>query len=139
MFQKILVPLDMTFKHRKAIDTAADLARQSGGEVTLLHVIELIHGMPLEEEREFYDRLEQAAEKHLESHLAPLQERDVSCRAEILFGVRAAEVIRHARAMPADLIVLTAPLVEPNNPEVGWGSMSYKIGLFAPCPVLLVK
>jgi len=45
MFQKILVPLDMTFKHRRAIDTAAELARQSGGEVVLLHVIELLHGM----------------------------------------------------------------------------------------------
>jgi nucleotide-binding universal stress UspA family protein len=139
MFQKILMPLDMTFKHRKALDTAADLARQGGGEVTLLHVIELIHGMSREEEKEFYDRLEQDATKHLGQYHESLRERGVSGRAEVLFGVRAAEVLRYARTMAADLIVLTAPAVDPNNLEVGWGSLSYKVGIFAPCPVLLVK
>ena len=139
MFRKILVPLDMTFKHRRALDTAADMARQSGGEVVLLHVIELLHGMPRDEEKEFYDRLETAAQSHLERHLATLRERDIECRKELLFGVRAAEVLRYARTINADLIVLTAPRIDPDNPESGWGSMSYKLSIFTPCPVLLVK
>jgi nucleotide-binding universal stress UspA family protein len=139
MFQKILVPLDMTFKHRRAIDMAADLAQQSGGEVVLLHAIELIHGMPREDEKEFYDRLETAAHAHLEKHLALLHERGIACRKELVFGVRVAEVLRLARTMSADLIVLTAPRLDPSNLESGWGSMSYKLGYFAPCPVLLVK
>jgi len=139
MFQKILVPLDMTFKHRRAIDMAADLARQSGGEVVLLHAIELIHGMPREDEKEFYDRLETAAQAHLEKHLSLLHERGIACRKELVFGVRVAEVLRLARTMSADLIILTAPRLDPSNLESGWGSMSYKLGYFAPCPVLLVK
>ena len=139
MFQKILVPLDMTFKHRRAIDTAAELARLSGGEVVLLHVIELLHGMPREEEKEFYDRLETAAQVHLEKHLIGLKEHGIPCLKEVLFGVRAAEVLRHARSLEADLIVLTAPRIDPDHPEDGWGSLSFKLGIFAPCPVLLVK
>lgn len=102
MFHKILVPLDMTFKHRRAIDMAVDLARQSGGEVVLLHAIELIHGMPREEEKEFYDRLETTAHAHLEKHLALLHERGIPCRKELVFGVRVAEVLRLARAVSAD-------------------------------------
>jgi nucleotide-binding universal stress UspA family protein len=139
MFQKILVPIDMTFKHRRAIDTAAELARQSGGEVVLLHVIELLHGMPRTEEKEFYDRLETAAEVHLEKHLIGLKERGIPSRTELLFGARAAEVLRFAQSMKADLIVLTASHIDLDHPEDGWGSMSFKLSIFAPCPVLLVK
>jgi hypothetical protein len=35
--------------------------------------------------------------------------------------------------------VLTAPRVTPKDLETGWGSLSYKVGIFSPCPVLLVK
>jgi|SRR6516165_7683382 nucleotide-binding universal stress UspA family protein len=139
MFQTILVPLDMTFKHRRALDMAAELARQKGGEVVLLHVIELLHGMPRTEEKEFYDRLETAATEHLEKHLIGLKEHGIPCRKEIVFGVRAVEVLRLARSLKADLIVLTAPRIDPDHPEDGWGSLSFKLGIFASCPVLLVK
>jgi nucleotide-binding universal stress UspA family protein len=139
MFQKILVPLDMTDRHRRAIDTAAELARQSGGEVILLHVIELLHGVPREEEKAFYDRLEKAAQAHLKKHLAGLQKQGIPCRKEILFGVRAAEVLRHSQSVAADLVILTAPRLSLDHPEESWGSLSFKLGLFASCPVLLVR
>jgi hypothetical protein len=35
--------------------------------------------------------------------------------------------------------VLTAPAAEPGKPDVGLGSLSYQVGVFAPCPVLLVR
>lgn len=129
----------MTFKHRRALDMAAELAKQNSGEVVLLHVIELLHGMPRTEEPEFYDRLETAATEHLEKHLIGLKENGVPCRKEIVFGARAAEVVRHARSLEADLIILTAPRIDPDHPEEGWGSLSFKLGIFASCPVLLVK
>lgn len=139
MFQRILVPLDMTFKHRRAVDMAAKLAMQNNGEVILLHVIELLHGIPRSEEKEFYDRLEAAAQEHLEKHLIGLKENDIPCRKEIVFGARATEVLRFARSIGADLIILTAPRIDPDYPEEGWGSLSLKLGFLASCPVLLVK
>jgi nucleotide-binding universal stress UspA family protein len=139
MFRNILVPLDMTFKHQRAIDTAARLARQGGGEVVLLHVVELLHGIPREEEKVFYDRLEKVAQAHLEKHLAGLKEGGTPCRKEVVFGARAVEVLRRARDVGADLLVLTAPRFDPDHPEEGWGSLSIKLGVLAPCPVLLVK
>jgi nucleotide-binding universal stress UspA family protein len=139
MFRKILVPLDLTDKHKKALATAAELAGQSGGEVLLVHVIELIHGMPVEEEKDFYNRLERAAQEHLKKYAAVLGQRTVPHRQEIFFGNRALEILRFARETSTDLIVLTAPVVEPGNPNISLGSLSYKVGVFAPCPVLLVR
>src|ERR1051326_9108272 len=51
MFKRILIPLDLTDKHHAALSKAADLARHSDGRVTLLHVIEVIPGLAVEEEK----------------------------------------------------------------------------------------
>ncbi len=58
---------------------------------------------------------------------------------EIRFGQRVGEIVGYAREAGTDLIVLTTPPFAPENPTAGWGSMSYKVSLFSPCPVLLVK
>ncbi len=63
MFKKILAPIDLTDKHGPALNAAADLAKQAGGEIVLLHVIEVIAGLPLEEDKNFYGRLEQKARR----------------------------------------------------------------------------
>jgi nucleotide-binding universal stress UspA family protein len=139
MLKHILLPVDLTDKHQKAVTIAAGLAGQFAAEVTLLHVIELIPGIAQEEEKPFYQRLERIARKHLERFSAGLTERQIPCRGEVLFGNRTVEVIRHAQERGADLIILTAPQVTPSNPAAGWGSLSYKIGALAACPVLLVK
>jgi nucleotide-binding universal stress UspA family protein len=139
MFKKILLPLDLTDKHQPAINIAVELARQGKGKVILLHVIELIHGMPVAEEEEFYGRLERTAQPHLERFGAGLTRRRVAWQGVVLFGNRPAEIARYAADGKADIIVLTAPQIDPNNPTVGWGSLSYKVGILAPCPVLLVK
>jgi nucleotide-binding universal stress UspA family protein len=42
MFQKILVPVDLTDVHQPALNIAARLAQESAGEVRLLYVMEVI-------------------------------------------------------------------------------------------------
>jgi nucleotide-binding universal stress UspA family protein len=138
MFKKILLPLDLSDRHRRAVDIAAGLAKQSGGEVVLLHVIEMIPGVPLEEEKAFYGRLDKVARTHLEGVARCLSERRVPCQSKVLYGHRAREVVDQADALDADLIVLTAPQIDAGNPT-GWGSLSWKIGVLCRCPVLLVK
>src|SRR5262249_10650908 len=113
MFQKILLPVDLTEKHRQALDVAAELALQSGGAVTLLHVIEIIPGLSMEEERDFYNRLERIARSHLNRLGQQLEQRHVSWRAEVLFGSRAPESVRYAVEATSDLIILTAPRIDP--------------------------
>ncbi len=139
MFRKILLPVDRSEKHGPALKIAAELASQSGGEVSLLHVVELIAGVALEEDKSFYTRLEKLARAHLEQLGKQLGAANVAWRQEVVFGNRGMEIIRSAQGMSSDLIVLTAPRLDPTNLAEGWGSLSYKVSVAAPCPILLVK
>ena len=139
MFKTILLPVDMTDRHQQALDTAVEFAAQSGGAITLLHVIETITGLSLEEGKDFYQRLESVALNHLDKWGKDLKKRKIPWQREVRYGNRAAESVRYALETAADLIVLTSPRFEPANPGAGWGSMSYKISILSQCPVLLVK
>src|SRR5262249_14222014 len=139
VFSKILLPLDLTDKHTATLDIAASLAVQAGGQLVLLHVIETIPGLSMEEERPFFSRLERAAQASLERWGKQLHKHKVAWQSQILFGNRAAEIVRFAGEMAADLIVLTARRLDEANPAGSLASMSYKVGILARCPVLLVK
>jgi universal stress protein A len=139
MFQNILVPVDLTDRHQRALEIAANLARQNGGQVTLLHVIELIQGLPMEEEKTFYQRLERKARAYLDRLCRTLEEQKVPFDVEILFGDRAQEIIRHATQSGTNLIVLTSRRIDMDHPGPGWGALSFKLSLLSQCPILLVK
>jgi nucleotide-binding universal stress UspA family protein len=139
MFKKVLVPVDLTGAHGRALEIAAELAGASGGQVTVLHVIELIAGLSHEEGKEFYDRLERKARKHVADLAARLAARQVPCQTEVAFGNRAAEVLRYVQQSGTDLIVLTSHRLDPQQGVAGLGTLSHKVGILSPCPVLLVK
>jgi nucleotide-binding universal stress UspA family protein len=138
MFQKILLPVDLSDRHEPALTRAAELARPGEGQVILLHVIETIAGLSVEEERDFYQRLERSARAHLARLGAQLQERVPTWRAEIIYGNPGPEILRYAEKNEIDLIILTTPRLEAVRP-VGLGSLSYKLVPFVDCPLLLVK
>jgi nucleotide-binding universal stress UspA family protein len=139
MFKTILVPVDLSDTHQQAIEIAGRLAHASDGQVTLLHVVEVIPGLWVEEERDFYDRIEAAARDHLTRLGRQLEETPVPRREEVIFGNRAEEIVRYAMEVGIDLIVLTSHRIDLKNPGAGWGTLSYKIGILSQCPVLLVK
>ncbi len=136
MFRNVLVPVDLADRHERVLDAAAHLL-EPGGSILLLHVIELIPGLSLEEERAFYERLERTARRHLADLGDRLDERRISWRAEVLFGARAVEVVRFVVDDETDLVVLASHPLEPDKPVRG--ALSYQVGLLAPCPVLLIK
>src|SRR6266851_503449 len=115
MFQKILVPVDLTDRHQPALEIAAKLVTP-GGEVILLHVIEVLPGLPREEEPSFYQRLERKADIYLHRLSDVLQERHVTVRSVVLLGERVPEVLRYAEEQAADLLVLTSHPVDPAKP-----------------------
>ena len=51
----------------------------------------------------------------------------------------AEEILRFAVDEEVDLIVLASHRLDPSKPGDGWSTLSYRIGILAPCPVLLVK
>jgi nucleotide-binding universal stress UspA family protein len=138
MFRKLLLPIDLSDRHQRALEIAREMAG-AAGEVVLLHVIEIIRGLPMDEEKVFYARLEKVARGHLELLASTPVHGQPTPRMEIRFGNRVAEIVRYASEAASDLIVLTAPPLAPTDPAAGWGSLSYKVSLCSPCPVLLVK
>ena len=139
MFKKILVPVDVSDRHQQALDIAGRLAKQNDGEVILLHVIEVLPGLWLEEERDFYDRLEQMSREHLAKLGRSLEAHQVPRREEIVYGSRAHEIVRYAAEASVDLIVLSSHRIDLQDPSSGWGTVSYKVGILSQCPILLVK
>lgn len=138
MFRRVLVPVDLTEKNHRAIEVAAELAGKDG-EVTLLHVIERIEGVPDEELEGFYRALERRAGDVLSGWRQELGDRGVRAHSEIALGRRAPEIVRLAQDRDADLIVLGSHRVDPERPAEGLGTISHKVALLAQCPVLLVK
>src|SRR5262245_6195248 len=139
MFQRILLPVDLSDRHEAALKAAAELGRASGAEIVLLHVIELIPGLSVEGEKPFYARLERKAREHLQQLGRRLDEARARWRVEVRLGRRAGEVVAWAREAGTDLIVLTSPTPDPANALAGLGSLSFHLGVVAPCPVLLVR
>lgn len=136
MFQRILVPTDLTARADRAFEIALQVAGPKA-EVTLLHVIETVPGVSFDELKTFYLQLEQKAR----TAMAQVTRRagvDVRVVDEVVFGRRAEEIVRFAADREVDLIVLASHRVDPSH-ERDWGTISYKVGILSPCPVLLVK
>jgi nucleotide-binding universal stress UspA family protein len=139
LFHNILVPVDLTDRHERALEVAAGLVAQTGGEVTLLHVIERIDGLPREEAVDFYKQLEEKAEVHLGRLLGILRQRSVAGRVLIVHGNCVQEIADFANRANCDLIILASHAVGRADSLGGWATKSYQIGIVAQCPVMLLK
>ena len=138
MFERILVPVDLTDKNRSAVETARDLALEGDGEVTLLHVIEMLD-VPFEELEGFYRELEEKAAAAMERLAEPLEAGGVEHTLQVVYGERAAEIVEFADEQAFDLIVLTSHRTDLANPAEDWATLSHKVAILAQTPVLLVK
>mgnify|MGYP001390768689 CR=1 FL=1 len=137
MFRRILVPVDFTRKNARAVKVAARLATQRGASVTLLHVIERVDAGDDAALAGFYRGLEKSARTKMGALLASAGR--VPTHAEIVYGNRVNEILRLAEENKTDLIVMGSHRLARKHPVQNWGTISYKIGILARCPVLLVK
>lgn len=139
MFSNILVPVDFTLKNESALNTALDLVRGREAKVTLLHVIEIIEHVEIEEMADFYRGLETRAAAKLYGLEERFKQALVPVYHEIICGKRAETIVHHAEEREVDLIVLSSHKVDRDHPALSVGAISYRIAIVARCPVLLVK
>ena len=142
-FKRILCPIDFSPSALQALGFALDLARQAGGLVTLLHVIEWL---PEEEPRayahfnipEFRGYMVDDARQRLRSLVS--EESRAWCEIDdtIVVGRAHREILREAEARSSDLIVMGAQ----GRGGVGlalFGSTTQQVVRGASCPVLTVR
>jgi nucleotide-binding universal stress UspA family protein len=142
MFRHILVPTDLTERSTGAIQLAMDMytncfsGEKQGGRISLLHVVQKVVEDEDEDFTDFYEDLKERARARFERIAS---DTDLPVEKHILVGSRVEEIIRFARENQVDLTVLSSHRIDPENPAEGWGTISHKVGILAPCPVMLVK
>jgi nucleotide-binding universal stress UspA family protein len=139
VFEHILVPLDLSDRNARTIETAGDLASRHRSRVTLLHVVQQIPDIGAGELRAFYRRLERDSARRLERLAKRFTARSVPVAVSVGIGEPAHEIVTTAAKKRVDLIVMGSHKVVPGRPATGWGTTSYKVGIFCRCPILLVK
>jgi nucleotide-binding universal stress UspA family protein len=138
-FHHLLVPTDLTKRTEKALQVADKLAVSDKSRITLVHVIETIDGVHLDELKPFYERLEQKARTAMTRFSRSVPQGIAQVESAVVYGKRAEEIVKYALANDVDLIVLASHRVNPSMVNRDWGTISYKVGILAQCPVLLVK
>jgi hypothetical protein len=100
----------------------------------LLHVIEEIHGVSQQEEKPFYERLERIARRHLQTLGKVFDDRQIPWQVEVCCGRRAQDTVRVASEKQVDLIILTSPRYDPDNPRQSWGEPELSDHVSGPVP-----
>lgn len=139
MFTNILVPTDFTKKSHTALDIALKISKEEKFTVTLLHVIETIDDADGEEFDEFYGKLKEKAQKKIDEMAGFYPDSAASIVKEILFGNRVREIVKFAHEKSMDLIVLSSHRIDRMEAAADWATISYKVGILAQSPVLIVK
>jgi nucleotide-binding universal stress UspA family protein len=138
-FRHILVPTDLTSRTEQVLDMAIHLAAVDDSRITLLHVIETIQGPADAQLGKFYDHLEHNARAAMTRMEGRTWTNGIRCEATVVYGKRVEAIVQYAATHQVDLIVLASHKVTPSSGNRDVGTISYKTGILAPCPVLLVK
>lgn len=137
--KEILVPIDFSSTSRKALRYAIPFARQFGGRITLIHVVEpppydpALANIPLA-----CDIPTASFEKELAAVGELEVGRDLLNKAIIRTGTAFEVISEVAREMQIDLIVLTTHGYTGLK-HVFVGSTAERVVRHAPCPVLVVR
>lgn len=136
MFQRILLAVDGSEHSNKAVDTATEAAKLSGGEVLVLHVREhdVSRGVTtVESSEEATDVVQEPADK--------VAAAGVNVRGKVVgaaHGTAAKAILSEAADFNADVIVMgTRGLSDFAGLMVG--SVAHKILTMADRPVLIVR
>lgn len=140
MFKKILVPIDLSDPElaRPAIDTAVVMARASSGSVRMIHVLPMTPVMLAEYVPPDFDLQQRKAAEETLGTLARECGLDGSRVSTIVKqGGIYHEVVEEAKAMGADLIVMSAH--QPGMRTYFAGSNAGHVVRYATCSVLVLR
>ena len=135
-----LVPVDFSDSSLRALRYAVGLAEESGGSLTIVHVVAADYGW-LDLGREQYRDLDKALQKQAAAELRALADanvpRNMRADLEVRIGRPAEEIVAAASESKSDLIVLsTRGLTGLDRYLIG--SVAERVARLASCPVYLM-
>lgn len=140
----ILVPVDFSEASLAALETALVLHAHPGTTVVVQHVIDsdsidfavaLGFGQPDEIEAKSRSHADLAMHRHADAVTVPA---GVEIRRVVSIGRPVFEIMRLARELEADLIVLGSPPPSTNAEHALFGSVAERVLRAARCPVLVI-
>ncbi|MFY9691652.1 MAG: universal stress protein [Candidatus Acidiferrales bacterium] len=139
----IVSPIDFSGHSHEALQTAAELAKQFGSQLLLVHAVPAITKLPsatsIFHEAEFEQELHKDAERRLKTLAEQYQKQGLDVRTEVgIANDVGMEILRIAEHNNADLIVIAT------HGMTGWhrlafGSVTEKVVRLASCPVLVLR
>ena len=139
--KSILVPVDGSEHACMAAAWAANLAANTGGKVTLLHVFNLgsaeTMGLSQMSREDIQQKIESYAQKRFEKARAAMP-ADATFDTLAEYGRPADEIISVAKSSGFDHIVMGSRGLSPIG-ELLLGSVSERVLRRAPCPVTVVR
>jgi nucleotide-binding universal stress UspA family protein len=141
MYDSILVPVDLSDSNEQVLRRAVELGDPDESTVTLLHVIEMVEDISLDDDEDFYAELRDNADEKMSRWASQVAEHGFDVTAEITYGKRAQEIVRVAGEQPSDLVVMRSHVIDPDeaDSQERLGTVSHQVALFAPCSVLVVR
>jgi nucleotide-binding universal stress UspA family protein len=139
----IVSPIDFSSHSQEALQTAADLAKQFGSELLLIHAVPALPKLPsatsIFHEAQYEQELHRDAERLLQDLAEELAKKGLRVRTEVgTANDVGMEILRITEHNSADLIVIAT------HGMTGWhrlvfGSVAEKVVRLASCPVLVLR
>jgi nucleotide-binding universal stress UspA family protein len=138
----ILVPVDFSPNATLALEQAVDLATTYQAQLTVVYIIPQVIFHPdwaadVEETLDVAD-ITAEAQQTLDKMTAPYRQAGVCISIQVLAGGPYVEIVRLARQIGANLIVIGAHGTTDRQPFL-MGSVAEKVVRDAPCSVLTVR
>jgi nucleotide-binding universal stress UspA family protein len=138
-YKLILSPADGSEASERATRHAIYLAKLTGAEILILHVVETNFAWYTGTlYQQVVDQLRDFGKKVLEQAMRMAEEEGVKARSMLTDGHSGTVIVRIAEQEEADVIVMGA-LGRSMVAEALMGSISRHVVRHAPCPVLVVK
>ncbi|MEO7106532.1 MAG: universal stress protein [Rhodoferax sp.] len=145
MYKRILVPADGSATSLKALESAIGLAKEFGGQIRVIHVLEQLAFLSLDPYASYsadvLKVVQESGEKIASDAVALVKNAGVAVDSQVIdkFGALLGDAVAEAaKAWPADLIVLGTH----GRRGVGrllMGSGAEQVIRLAPVPVLVIR
>jgi nucleotide-binding universal stress UspA family protein len=138
MFESILVPLDGSAHSERALVTGLELAKLNGAKLTLLAVILAYKDVHVPHVAQLDEQARQRAELYLAPFVEDARSKGLDVASLITHGEPSQEIIKAAREISADLIVMSTHGIGATGRHA-LGSVAMRVLQESDCPVLMVR